>query len=46
MCQRTHIQIHAYANKIERTYVRDVGQFLNPRHFSRSENLEEFLLET
>ena len=30
MCQRTHVQNHAYANKIRHTCVREVCQLLNP----------------
>ena len=30
MCQRTHVQNHAYANKSRSTYVFDVRQLSNP----------------
>ena len=32
MCQRTQLQNNAYANKSERTYIRDVRQLSKPEH--------------
>ena len=30
MCESTHVQNHAYANKSRRMYIRDVCKLLNP----------------